>query len=74
MKTIQSFTKQYSISKTLRFALEQVGKTREHIGEFINKDNKIDNDYEKAKKIIDDYHRNFIEIVLSSASFIFSKL
>ena len=70
MKTLSSFTKQFSISKTLRFALEPVGKTREHISEFIHKDNQIDDNYEKAKKIIDDYHRHFIEVVLSSVSFV----
>ena len=69
MKTLSSFTKQYPISKTIRFALEPIGKTREHISEFIHKDNQIDDNYEKAKKIIDDYHRYFIENVLSSISF-----
>ena len=70
MKNLSSFTKQYSISKTLRFALEPIGKTREHISEFISKDNQIYDNYEKSKKIIDGYHRHFIENVLSSISFI----
>lgn len=70
MKKFDQFTKQFSLSKTLRFALEPVGKTREYIGEFISADNKVADDYEAAKLIIDDYHRYFIEEVLSNNSFI----
>ena len=70
MKSLNEFTKQYSISKTLRFALEPVGKTREFIDEFISSDNRVADDYKAAKLIIDDYHRFFIEEVLSNNSFV----
>lgn len=70
MKSLNEFTKQYSISKTLRFALEPIGKTREFVEEFISYDNKVADDYKAAKLIIDDYNRFFIEEVLSNNSFV----
>ena len=63
-----SFTKKYSLSKTLKFELKPQGKTLENI--YKNKIIEIDErkalDYKKAKKIIDKYHQYFIEKVLSS--------
>ncbi len=61
------FTNQYAISKSLRFELKPIEQT----GENIKKDNVLIKDKEKAeaykevKKIIDDFHRDFIERGLS---------
>ncbi len=57
----------YPVSKTLRFELKPIGKTLEHI----EKSGIIDTDvhraesYQKVKKIIDRYHKDFIEKSLS---------
>lgn len=61
------FTGLYPVSKTLRFELKPVGKTLEKIKEtgIIEKDEKRHNDYFDAKKIIDTYHKYFIDAALS---------
>jgi CRISPR-associated protein Cpf1 len=64
--------RKYALSKTLRFELKPVGETAGKIEDFKNKtiasiveqDKKRAEDYKKIKKIIDDYHRYFIEQVL----------
>lgn len=65
------FIGQYPVSKTLRFELKPVGKTLEHITRegLLQHDEKRAEDYKVAKTIIDNYHRYFIETVLSQASF-----
>lgn len=57
----------YSLSKTLRFELRPQGKTLEWIQDigFLPEDEKRSEDYKEAKKIIDDYHRYYIDSVLS---------
>lgn len=69
---MDKFVRKYALSKTLRFELKPVGETAEKIEDFKNKtiasiveqDKKRAQDYKKIKKIIDDYHRYFIEQVL----------
>lgn len=69
---MERFVRKYALSKTLRFELKPVGETAEKIEDFKNKtiasiveqDKKRAQDYKKIKKIIDDYHRYFIEQVL----------
>ena len=73
-RTINEFCGQengYSVSKTLRFELKPMGKTLENIskGKFLESDKKKSDDYKEVKKIIDNYHRYFIDDVLKSASF-----
>lgn len=73
-KTIENFCGQengYSVSKTLRFELKPMGKTLENIskGKFLESDKKKSDDYKDVKKIIDNYHRYFIDDVLKLASF-----
>ena len=65
------FIGQYPVSKTLRFELKPIGKTLEHITKegLLQHDEKRAEDYKVAKTIIDNYHRHFIETVLSKASF-----
>ena len=64
------FTQQYALSKTLRFALRPVGKTAEHIQRhgLLVQDEQRAEDYKQAKKIIDEYHKWFIEQRLSGFS------
>ena len=63
---MKQFTNLYSLSKTLRFGLIPIGKTLE----FINKNGLLAQDehraesYIKVKKIIDEYHKAFIENAL----------
>ena len=67
MKKIDLFTNRYPISKTLRFSLIPVGKTEENFDNalFLEKDLKRAEEYKKAKKLIDKYHKHFIEKILS---------
>ena len=61
------FIGMYPVSKTLCFELRPIGKTLEHI----ERDGIIDTDvirsenYAKVKKIIDEYHKAFIQKVLA---------
>lgn len=66
MKTLQDFTGIYPVSKTLRFELVPQGKTLDHIEKegFISKDEDRANKYKQVKKIIDNYHKDFIERAL----------
>lgn len=61
------FTNKYSLSKTLRFELKPVGKTIEQIEKkgFISNDERRATEYKEVKKIIDGYHKDFIEKALS---------
>ncbi|MFI4910395.1 MAG: type V CRISPR-associated protein Cas12a/Cpf1 [Sedimentisphaeraceae bacterium JB056] len=74
---MQEFTNCYSLSKTLRFELRAVGETAERIEDFKNEglksivaeDRQRAQDYIQMKRILDDYHRFFIEEVLSEEIF-----
>ncbi|MCR5823174.1 MAG: type V CRISPR-associated protein Cas12a/Cpf1 [Lachnospiraceae bacterium] len=68
MKKIDHFTGCYSVSKTLRFKLIPVGKTQENIvaKRLLEEDENRAEDYKAAKKIIDRYHKSFIDDVLKS--------
>ena len=69
-KLADSFIGAYQVSKTLRFELRPVGKTLENI----ERDGIIDADivrgdnYAKAKKYIDEYHRDFIQRTLENVT------
>lgn len=56
------FTNLYSLSKTLRFELIPQGKTLENMKDnhVIEDDKKRAESYKKAKKLIDEYHKSFI--------------
>lgn len=64
------FTKQYSLSKTLRFRLIPEGDTLKYIEEkeILQKDKERADEYKTAKDIIDRYHKQFIEHVLNPES------
>lgn len=61
------FTRLYPVSKTLRFELRPVGKTKENIEKngFLIRDQIRAKDYIRIKAIIDEYHKAYIDEVLS---------
>ncbi len=63
MNNLTEFINLYSLQKTLRFELKPVGKTLEHINnnELLQRDEQRAESYIKAKEIIDEYHKDFIE-------------
>ena len=71
MNKLLEFTNKYSLSKTLRFKLEPVGRTSEYIkrAQIIEEDESRATYVIKMKEIMDDYHKNFIDNVLSRFSF-----
>lgn len=66
-RKIDSMIGLYSLSKTLRFKAIPVGKTQEYIQtkRLLEEDEQRAKDYLQVKKIIDRYHKEFIERVLS---------
>ena len=65
------FTGLYPLSKTLRFEAKPVGATWHHIqnSELLNEDQHRAESYKVAKKLIDEYHKAFIDKVMDSFSF-----
>ncbi len=63
---MQSFTNKYQLSKTLRFELKPIGKTKDHIEAkgLLTQDEKRADSYKVVKKIIDEYHKYFIELAM----------
>jgi IS605 OrfB family transposase len=68
MKNFEEFTNLYSLSKTLKFELKPIGKTAENIKikGLLKEDEDRARDYQVVKKIIDRYHKLFIEEVFDS--------
>lgn len=68
----KDFTNLYSLSKTLRFELRPIGKTLNNIKStgILAEDNHRAESYKKVKIIIDKYHKNIIERVLSTLSLV----
>lgn len=66
----EQFTHLYPLSKTLRFELRPVGATLAKIkeGGFLENDNHRAESYKKVKKLIDEYHKHFIEQALGDFS------
>lgn len=72
MNIFGSFTGKYTISKTLKFELKPIGKTKSLMNTFSAEmqDNPLEKDYKrsiaysKVKKLFDEYYRYFIEDVL----------
>lgn len=65
------FTGLYPLSKTLRFEAKPVGATWHHIqnSELLSEDQHRADSYKVAKKLIDEYHKAFIDKVMDSFSF-----
>ncbi len=68
MRKTDNFVNLYSVSKTLRFKAIPVGKTQENIEikRLIEEDEERAEKYKRAKKIMDRYHRDFIDRVLGN--------
>ena len=68
MKAFQQFSRIYPLSKTLRFELKPVGNTLEHINKngLLEQDQHRAESYIQVKKVIDEYHKAFIESVLDN--------
>jgi CRISPR-associated protein Cpf1 len=58
----QDFTRLYELSKTIRFELRPVGRTREYIEQkgFLQQDKLLAQKYKLVKSIIDEYHKFYI--------------
>lgn len=71
MKAFENFTGLYPLSKTLRFELKPIGRTLEYIEKngLLDRDKHRASSYVKVKKIIDRYHKQFIEDSLSDSEF-----
>ena len=70
MATLEAFTNLYQLSKTLRFELIPEEKTREYIEKngLLTQDEHRAESYKKVKKIIDEYHKKFIDDSLKKCS------
>ena len=66
-KIADNFIGVYPVSKTLRFELKPIGKTQEYIEKhgILDDDLKRAEDYKNVKKIIDNYHKYFIDEALN---------
>jgi len=71
MKKFDELTGLYSLSKTLRFELKPIGKTKENIEKngILERDNERAIAYKAIKKVIDEYHKAFIESMLDDFEF-----
>ena len=58
------FTRQYPVSKTLRFELKPINETADHLAKILEQDERRAESYKKVKKLIDEYHKQFIERIL----------
>ena len=69
MALFDQFTNQYSLSKTLRFELKPVGKTRDLLEEnqVLIKDERIEKAYQTLKPEFDKLHEEFITSKLESS-------
>lgn len=66
MKSFNEFVGLYSQSKTLRFELRPIGRTLENIvkSDILENDEHRATSYGKVKKIIDEYHKAFMDSAL----------
>ena len=66
-KKFEDFTKLYPLSKTLRFEAIPIGATKDNIikNGLLDEDKHRAESYVKVKKLIDEYHKAFIDRVLA---------
>lgn len=62
-RSFDEFTNLYPVQKTLRFELKPVGKTKDWIEKngLLDQDNHRAESYKVVKKVIDHYHKHFID-------------
>lgn len=67
MISLNYFQNQYAVAKTLCLELRPIGKTMEYIisSGILKEDEHRNESYKLVKKIIDDYHKAYIELSLS---------
>ena len=65
MDVFSQFSRKYSLSKTLKFELKPVAETKQYLQDFIDLDTKRAKEYKELKKIIDEFHKDHIEAILS---------
>lgn len=65
---LSEFTNKYSLSKTLKFELIPQPETLKHIHNkgFLKQDEQRAESYKKMKKIIDEFHKYFIELAMQN--------
>lgn len=70
MDNYREFTGLYPVQKTIRFELKPQGRTMEHLNSsnFFEEDRERAENYKILKKIIDNYHKKFIDECLSELS------
>ncbi len=70
-RTLMEFTNKFKVNKTLRFALKPIGETQKHIDSkgLLKQDEDLADKYKQAKKIIDEYHKDYINRKLSGFRF-----
>jgi len=71
MENYGGFTGLYPLQKTLKFELRPQGRTMEHLvsSNFFEEDRDRAEKYKIVKKVIDNYHKDFINECLSKRSF-----
>lgn len=76
MSKYSDFTGLYPLLKTLRFELKPIGKTKENIEKngILERDNERAIAYKAVKKVIDEYHKSFIELKLADLVLMQSQL
>lgn len=70
MDIFETFTNQYSVTKTLRFELIPERETLEFLERdgILNADEQRAEDYKRLKLLLDEYYRDYIDKVLSNVS------
>ncbi len=70
MNSLSRFTNLYPLSKTLRFELKPIGNTKQYIEAkgLLDEDKHRAESYKKVKKVIDEYHKHFIQLALQNHS------
>ena len=68
MVTFENFTKQYQVSKTLRFELIPQGKTLDNMKRdgIISVDRQRNEDYQKAKGILDKLYKYILDFTMET--------
>ena len=76
MASFSKFCGLYPLSKTLRFELKPIGKTKENIEKngILERDSERATAYKAVKKVIDEFHKSFIELQLKDFELEKSKL
>jgi len=67
---LSEFTSLYGLSKTLRFELKPVGKTKEYLSkdDFFKEDTSKADSYSLMKQLLDGLHRDYINEALAKVT------